>query len=258
MSQESTPVLTRPAQHVAKIELNRPANANRIQPDDLETLERLIDACEADEQVHALILTGRGKYFSAGYDLRALAASGTAGQTSDASQESGFERVADRLESTRLLTVAAINGPVLGGATDLALACDIRIGEEHAYMLMPAARFGLPLYAGALQRYVSRLGINHAKRLVFMAEKTGAADMVRIGFLQEVLAADALPARALEIACMIADMPARPLAAMKQTLNAAAYGEGTAPAQRAALQAAYDGPEIARRILAARGQRADQ
>ncbi|WP_158590538.1 enoyl-CoA hydratase/isomerase family protein [Noviherbaspirillum cavernae] len=258
MSVESTPVLSRPAEHVAFIELNRPANANRIQPDDLAELERLLDQCEVDEQVHVLILTGRGKYFSAGYDLRALASGVGVNQRSHEGDDSAFEHVANRLESTRLITIAAINGPVIGGATDFALACDLRLGEESAYMLMPAARFGLPLYAGALQRYVSRLGLSHAKRLVFMAEKVPATDMLATGFLHEILPADALLARALAVGVDIAAMPSRPLAAMKQVLNAAAYGQGTAPDQRAALLAAYDGPAIAERAMAAQRQRASR
>jgi enoyl-CoA hydratase len=255
MSNESTPILSRPAEHVALIELNRPENANRIQPDDLEALESLLGQCEADEEIHALIITAHGKFFSAGFDLRALAARGSVQPQDSDGNNSAFEHFANRLENTRLITIAAINGPVIGGSTDLALACDIRIGEENAYMLMPAARFGLPLYAGALQRYVSRLGISHAKRLVFMAEKVPATEMLAIGFLQELLPIDALLARALAIATGIAAMPARPMAAMKQTINAAAYGEGTAPAQRAALQAAYDGPKIAERVMAAQQQR---
>ncbi|RJF95628.1 enoyl-CoA hydratase/isomerase family protein [Noviherbaspirillum saxi] len=255
MSAESLPVLTKPAPHVAKIEFNRPDNANRIQPEDLEALTEMLDACEADDQLHVLLLTARGKYFSAGYDLRALATQGAAGHHTDAGNESAFEHVADRIERTRLATVAALNGPVIGGATDFALACDIRIGLTDAYMLMPAARFGLPLYAGALQRYVSRLGLNHAKRLVFMAQKVEATEMVSIGFLQELVSPDALEARAMAIAIEIAAMPAVPLAAMKQTLNAAVFGNGTAPAQRAALLAAFDGPKIAQRIMAAQARR---
>lgn len=255
MSEESNPILTRPVDHIALIELNRSTNANRIQPDDLETLEELLTECEHDEQVHVLILTARGEYFSAGYDLRALATGAGVDQRESVGRDSAFEHFANRLENTRLITIAALNGPVLGGATDFALACDLRLGTESMYMQMPAARIGLPLYAGALQRYVSCLGLNHAKRLVFMAEKLPATEMLGIGFLNELLPADAVLTRALAMAKEIASMPAKPLAAMKQTLNAAALGEGSAPAQRAALLDAYDPALIAERIKAAQRQR---
>jgi enoyl-CoA hydratase len=256
MIEETSPVLTRPAPHVALIELNRPSAANRIQPEDLVTLESHLAECEADGDIHSLVLTGRGSHFSAGYDLRALAATATAGQrTQQPEGDSAFERFSNRLESTRLIVMAAINGPVVGGSTDIALACDLRLGTERTYMFMPAARIGLPLYAGALQRYVTRLGLNQAKRLVFLAQKIGAAEMLQIGFLNELTAQDAIVTRALSLASEVAAMPAEPLAAMKQVLNASALGNGTSKEQRDALLAAFNGPRTARLIAASQSAR---
>jgi enoyl-CoA hydratase/carnithine racemase len=258
MDGESTPVLSWPAANVALIELNRPANANRIQPEDLDTLERQLDECEQDEAIHVLVLAANGTHFSAGFDLRALSASATSGERKVAENDSAFERFANRLENTRLIVVAAINGPVIGGSTDIALACDLRIGTDKAYMLMPAARFGLPLYAGALQRYVTRLGLNQAKRLVFLAQKVEAAEMLAIGFLNEVTTEAALRSRVLAVAAGIAAMPAKPLAAMKQVLNASALSTGSTQENRDALLAAFDGPAIAARIAAAQAARRSQ
>ena len=251
---ESIPQLSHAAKHVVLVEFNRPASANRIQPEDLDELARLLDRCEADGEIHALVLTGNGPYFSAGFDLRALAADLTASDGRPRG-DSAFEVVANRLEHTRLVVVAAINGPVLGGATDLALACDLRIGSGTAQMQMPAAQFGLPLYAGALQRYVSRLGLSHAKRLIFMAEKIDAVEMLSIGFLNELVEERAVRSRALEIASAIAAMPPGPLAAMKHVLNAAALSNGSDERQREVLRAAFDGPAVARRIALIRSNR---
>lgn len=256
MNEETSPVLTRPAPHVALIELNRPSAANRIQPEDLAVLEKLLRECETDRDIHALVLTGRGTHFSAGYDLRALAATANSGhRTEEEDGDSAFERFSNRLESTRLIVVAAINGPVVGGSTDIALACDLRLGTESTYMFMPAARIGLPLYAGALQRYVTRLGLNQAKRLVFLAQKIGSAEMLQIGFLNELAPQDAIVTRALALASEVAAMPAEPLAAMKQALNASALGNGAAKEQRDALLAAFDGPRTARLIAASQSAR---
>jgi len=256
MDEETTPVLTRPAPHVALIELNRPAAANRIQPEDLQTLDEHLSECEGDAEVHCLVVTGRGTHFSAGYDLRALSAiASTGARSSQPEADSAFERFSNRLESTRLIVVAAINGPVVGGSTDIALACDLRLGTEETYMFMPAARIGLPLYASALQRYVTRLGLNQAKRLVFLAQKIDAAEMLKIGFLNEVTSRDGLMQRALAVAAEVAAMPAEPLAAMKQALNASALGNGTATEQRDSLLAAFDGARTARLIAAAQSGR---
>jgi enoyl-CoA hydratase len=252
---QSPPILSRPAAHVALIELNRPDAANRLQRDDLATLIAHLDACESDEQLHALVLAANGRHFSAGFDLRALLADLESGRR-ESRGDTAFEAVAERLASSRLITIAAINGPVHGGATDLALACDLRIGTDAAQLQMPAARFGLPLYASALQRYVNRLGLDTAKRLVFLAQKIDAHEMLRIGFLSEMVGAEELRAHALTLAGAITDMPPRPLAAMKQVLNAAALGRGTAAEQRAALAAAFDAKLIAERIAAMRPRNA--
>ena len=245
------PSLARPLPHVALIELNRPAAANRLQPDDLASLLAHLDAIDRDAEVRALVLASRGPHFCTGYDLRALVADLATGDAS-ARGESAFEAVADRLAALRVVTVVAIQGAVMGGATDLALACDLRIGTAEAELQMPAARFGLPLYASALERYVTRLGIDVAKRLVLLAEKIDAAEMRRIGFLRELVPAEGLRRRALDVAVTAAAMPPAPLAAMKRVLNAAAIGEGTAPAQRQALADAYDPRRIAATIAALR------
>ena len=71
----------------------------------------------------------------------------------------------DRLERFPLPTVCAMNGSVYGGATDLALCCDLRIGVRGSRMLMPASRFGLHYYPGGLRRYVGTLGLAAAKKL---------------------------------------------------------------------------------------------
>jgi len=254
---DAPPSLTRPLPHVALIELNRPAAANRLQPDDLASLLGHLDAIERDDDVRALVLASRGPHFCTGYDLRALVGDLATGDAS-ARGESAFEAVAERLAAIRVVTVVAIHGAVMGGATDLALACDLRVGSDEAALQMPAARFGLPLYASALERYVTRLGLDVAKRLVLLAEQIDAAEMRRIGFLHEIVPAALVRERALEIAASAATMPPAPLAAMKQALNAAAVGAGTAPAQRQALAAAYDPRRIAATIAALRGPRREE
>lgn len=254
--EDALPSLARPLPNVAVIELNRPDAANRLQPDDLAALAGHLDAVDRDADIHALVLASRGPHFCAGYDLRALVADLATGDAS-ARGESAFEAVADKLAAIRVVTVAAIQGAVMGGATDLALACDVRVGTAAAELQMPAARFGLPLYASALERYVSRLGLDQAKRLVLLAEKIDAEEMRRIGFLHELLPPERLRERALAIAATAAAMPPGALAAMKRVLNAAAHGQGSAAAQKQALVAAYDPRRIAATIATLRGRRDD-
>lgn len=247
---DQPPLLLFPAPGVARIELARPDKANRLDLDDLALLGSHLAAAEADPSVSVLVLAAQGRIFSAGFDLSSVGRE--RGEGPDGGNR--FESFANRLETTRLVTLAAINGPVIGGSTDLALACDLRLGSAGASMMMPAARYGIPLYAGALERYVSRLGVNQAKRLVFLGETIPAAEMLATGFLAEIVAEDALEARAASLAATLAALPAGPLAAMKQALTAAAARP--VPAElRAALVAAYDAEAIRARIAAARPKR---
>src|SRR6195952_869905 len=160
----STPVLTVDGAR-ATIRLNRPKHLNRLQPDDLEALLSLFDRLEADPAIRVLVLTGTGRAFSAGYDLGSIAeraASAPAEQTAG----SAFEVVANRLEDLSMPTICRLNGGVYGGSTDLALACDFRIGVDTAEMFMPAARLGLHYYTSGIKRYVSRLGAGNPQQPV--------------------------------------------------------------------------------------------
>ena len=167
----------------ATIRLNRPKHLNRLQPDDLDALLKLFDRIEADPAIRVLVLTGTGRAFSAGYDLNSVAERAT---SADEQQSAGsaFEVVVNRLEDLGVPTICRLNGGVYGGSTDLALACDFRIGVDTCEMFMPAARLGLHYYTSGIARYVSRLGVDNAKKLFLTAaEDRRAPEMLRIGYL---------------------------------------------------------------------------
>lgn len=221
----SPPVLTRDGQRVT-IRLNRPRHLNRIQPEDLGVLERLFDQVEADAGIRVLIFTGTGRAFSAGYDLGDMAERERNQEAEEhPAEEIHFERVANRLENLRVPTVCALNGGVYGGSTDLALACDFRIGVETAEMFMPAARLGYHFYKSGIVRYTTRLGIAAAKRLFLTAERIDAREMLRIGYLDEVVAAEALMPRAETLAATLAALAPTAVQGMKRTINEIARGE---------------------------------
>ena len=98
----------------------------------------------------------------------------------------------DRFERLRIPTICRLQGGVYGGPTDFALTADFRIGVAGMEMFMPAGRLGVHYYPGGLRRYVSRLGLNNAKRLFLTAEKLGAEELLRIGYLTQLVAAEAL------------------------------------------------------------------
>src|ERR1700719_1829500 len=122
----------------ATIRLNRPKHLNRLQPDDLDALLKLFDRIEADAAIRVLVLTGTGRAFSAGYDLNSVTERATSADEETAG--SAFEVMVNRLEDLGVPTICRLNGGVYGGSTDLALACDFRVGVGTSEMFMPAAR----------------------------------------------------------------------------------------------------------------------
>jgi enoyl-CoA hydratase/carnithine racemase len=207
----------------ATIRLNRPKHLNRLQPDDLDALLQLFDQVESDAAIRVLVLTGTGRAFSAGYDLNSVAERATSAVEKN-SAGSAFEVVVNRLEDLALPTICRLNGGVYGGSTDLALACDFRIGVDTSEMFMPAARLGLHYYRSGIARYVSRLGLDNAKKLFLTAEKIGAAEMLRIGYLTAAVPAEALDEEVDRLAAVLAGNAPVAMAGMKRTINEFARG----------------------------------
>ena len=218
----------------ATIRLNRPRHLNRLQPEDLDALLKLFERIEADPAIRVLVLTGTGRAFSAGYDLGSIA--GRAGAEQEQTAGSAFEVVVDRLEDLGLPTICRLNGGVYGGSTDLALACDFRIGIDTSEMFMPAARLGLHYYKSGIARYVSRLGADNAKKLFLTAEKIDAPEMLRIGYLTAMVPPEALDGEVDRLATLLAGNAPIAMRGMKRTINEIARGElDEAAADRRAL-----------------------
>ncbi|TBW08794.1 enoyl-CoA hydratase/isomerase family protein [Azotobacter chroococcum] len=201
---------------LATLRLQRPDKANRLEEADLTALLECLARIEAAPQVRVVLLRASGRHFCAGYSFDDLAAAGDGGR---------FEAVADALENLRPLTIAEVQGGVFGGATDILLACDFRLGGPAAQMLMPAARFGLHLYPGLFERYVSRLGLNAAKRLILACEKLDAQGMLETGLLTHLYDSPERLAEASEaLAANLAELAPLAVAGMKRHLNAVARG----------------------------------
>lgn len=182
LAQPSAPVL-QIAHGVATLTLNRPAQRNKLENGDLQTLLAHFDAIEHDASVRVLVLTARTSgqpkpVFCAGYDIGGF---DTPGHGS-----SFFEQIPDRLASLRPVTICALNGSVYGGATDLVLACDLRIGLEGSEWRMPATALGLHYYPSGLQRYVSRFGVSATKRAFLTARPFAMAQLQALGLFEAV------------------------------------------------------------------------
>lgn len=219
-SEGSTPELTFPAAGRALITLNRPRHLNRLHREDLLALQVHVERLAEDATLRVVVLTGRGRLFCAGFNIEQL------GEGRDATADPLlFERTVDALEALPVPTIARLNGGVFGGATDLALACDFRVGVAGMELRMPAARLGLHYYPSGLQRYVSRLGLSAAKRLFLRAETVPADELLRLGYLDDLVAPADLDAAVERIASSLLAGAPLALRGMKLSLNEVARGE---------------------------------
>ena len=229
----------------ALVRLNRPREHNRLEPADLATLRETFTRIDADPSIRVLVLTGTGKSFSSGFHIGALA-DRLAGKNAAVEDRDGFERMVDRLEALRVPTIAALNGSVYGGATDLALACDFRIGVDAMRLVMPAARLGIVYYESGIRRYVTRLGVAAAKKLFLTAQPIDAAELLRVGYLDEVVAPEDLLNRTEALAAALAANAPLAVAGLKQAINKTAAGmldREALAAVRAACAASADHAE---------------
>ncbi|MBI5722092.1 MAG: enoyl-CoA hydratase/isomerase family protein [Burkholderiales bacterium] len=218
--QGGPPELAFPAPGRAILTLNRPRHLNRLHREDLLALQRHFEHLAGETALRVLVLTGRGRMFCAGFNIDELGAAEDG--TTDPQL---FERTVDALEALPVPTIARLNGGVFGGATDLALACDFRVGVTGMELRMPAARLGLHYYPSGLSRYVSRLGLSAAKRLFLLGETVPAAELLQLGYLDALVTAEALDAEVERFAASLLAGAPLALQGMKQSLNEVARGE---------------------------------
>lgn len=204
------------AGHVATITLKRPDAANKLAPEDLPELIAHVNRINEADSIRVVLLRSEGKYFCSGYDISEVKNSQIKG--------SSFGEMVDAIEQCRAVTIAVVQGGVFGGATDMALACDFRVGSSAAEMFMPAARLGLHFYQAGLERYVSRLGLDTAKRLFLTCERLTAPEMKNCGFLTHLAEPAELQATVESLTATLSAMAPLPLFGMKKHLNMIARG----------------------------------
>jgi enoyl-CoA hydratase len=228
----------------ATIRLNRPRHHNRIETGDIAALCEYFDRIEQDRRIRVLVLTATGRTFCAGFNLEELAP-----ERYDETAP-GFDRMVDQLEALRVPTIAAVGGSLYGGGTDLALACDFRIGVPGIELMMPAARIGVHYYEGGLRRYVTRLGVGAAKRLFLVAEKIDADELLRIGFLDVLVAANELAACVDALADRLVSHAPAAVQGMKRALNDIAAGTADPAAIARAWRASLRSADVAEGLAA--------
>lgn len=207
--------------HIAVLTINNPP-ANTWTRDSLAALATTIRELNADRDIFALVVTGQGeKFFSAGADLKTFA-DGDKARANDMAQAFGEAFAA--LTGFRGVSIAAVNGYAMGGGLECALACDIRIAEEHAQMALPEAGVGLLPCAGGTQNLPWLVGEGWAKRMILCGERITADKALQIGLVEEVVATGQGLDKALELAEMACKQSPSSIARCKTLVMSARDG----------------------------------
>ncbi len=189
---------------IAFLTLNRPKVMNALNGATLLELRAVIQTVRDDASIRAAILTGAGeKAFAAGADIQELAAVNVAEGRELALRGQAVFR---SIETCGKPVIACINGYALGGGCELALACTLRIASENTKLGQPEVKLGLIPGYGGTQRLARLVGKGVALHMILTAEILSAADALRVGLINEVIAPDQLLARGEAIARSIAAM----------------------------------------------------
>lgn len=236
-TQGMAPVLLQRDGHIATITLNRPEKLNALNQEVRQTVMRMVDELQADDSVRVAILQGAGdRAFVAGADVTEFAA-----RSPEAQRELYTKRrVYDALADFEKPIVCAIHGYCLGGGSELALACDVRVADRTARFSQAEIRLGLIPGAGGTQRLARLVGPGQAMRIALTGEMIDAEEAARIGLVEVLVDEGEHRARAREIAEQMARWSPVALRLAKASVRKAyeaPLSEGLAFEKEAFLQA---------------------
>ncbi|WP_179403274.1 enoyl-CoA hydratase [Burkholderia guangdongensis] len=241
---------------IACATLKRPP-ANAFSAEGLLQLKEAIEALNTNPRVRALVITGDGpKFFSAGADLNTFADGDRAVAREMAARfGAAFETLAD----ARIVTIAAINGYAMGGGLECALACDIRVAEEHAQMALPEASVGLLPSGLGTQTLPWLVGEGWAKKMILAGVRVDASTALRIGLVEDVVERGASRDAALALARGVAKQSPHGVAYSKELIALARRGVPRSAAlavERERFVDLFDTPDPREGVAAFLGKRA--
>jgi len=211
---------------VVSVRLHRPAQRNALSRGLMRELAAFARDARRRSDLRAVILSGGGAVFSAGYDL-----SESAALMADPDRPTLLQQreqlalgpdLCQAWEEIEAITLAAIEGPCLGGACALALACDFRIAAANASIRLPEVPLGMNMSWQSLPRLAALIGPARAKRFTIFGEAPDPATLLQWGLVDEVVQAGAAEATAREWAERLRQLPPLPVRMTKEAINAAA------------------------------------
>ena len=234
---------------VQKISLNRPHRLNAIVPDLLDDLIAALDAANGDVHVGAIVLTGEGRAFCAGDDLKEFSA-----QASDETETTAYiERIQDVTRSMMLgdrPVIGAIRGWAAGGGLEWVINCDFAIAAEGTRFFFPEISLGVFVTGGVTELLPRLVGLQRAREMILLGEKFDASQAKSWGLIRDVVADEALLPAATDLARRLAALPRERVRDLRHIL-ARRDGAGLDGAMRAETAATVSGfldPATASRV----------
>lgn len=210
---------------IGRLTLNRPERLNAMNATMLRELAAAAHWFDEQREVRVVIVSGAGRAFCAGADLKASPAQEAANATEqswlyrrEAAQYG--RRMADAIEQMRATTVVRLHGHIVGGGVVLAAACDLRVAAEDARFVIPEVELGIPLAWGGIPRLVREIGPAMTKELVMTCRPFTPHEAKALGFLNRVVALEQLDQEVEQLAAEIAAMPSVPVVITKEHVNA--------------------------------------
>jgi enoyl-CoA hydratase/carnithine racemase len=210
---------------IGYLKLNRPDRANTISLQLMHDVVSAMEQVEADEEYRVVIVTGAGKHFCGGADLRDFAERAQQRASSGSERQGGGDFVTPRrdifsaLEESRVPVIAAINGAAMGGGCEIALACDLRVISDTATIGLPEIRFGALPAGGGTQRLPRLVGAGIAKEMIFSGLPWTPEEAFRVGLVNRVTPAAELIKECEKMAGVYLERAAYALKTAKQLIN---------------------------------------
>ena len=201
---------------VGKIIINRPESLNALNSSVLIALNEVLAQIEEDEDLRVIIITGSGRSFVAGADIKEMQAFDSLEARKYA--ELGL-RTMQRIEDLPIPVIASVNGFALGGGCELSLACEIRYASEKAKFGQPEVSLGITPGFGGTQRLSRLVGLAQAKELIYTGKVIDANEALRIGLVNKVFSSENLEEETMKLAQDIAKQSTTAVKYAKVSIN---------------------------------------
>lgn len=204
--------------NIAYITLNRPEVFNSFNREMALRLQNVFDDCETNDEIRAIVLTGNGKAFCAGQDLK---------EVTSPELNPGFKKILEehynpiitRIRTIEKPIIAAVNGVAAGAGANIALACDVVVASEQASFIQAFSLIGLIPDSGGTFFLPRLIGFQKASALMMLGDKISADEAEKMGMIYKCVPKEDFESTVQQLAIKLANMPTRALALIKKSLN---------------------------------------